>query len=239
MTTWEYLKRYAYTYFYAIAAVLVLSVGISRAATEAASYQTQTAYPVVIIDPGHGGFDGGTVSCTGIPESQINLEISLRLRDLLALLGMQTAMTRTEDVSLDTQGDTVRAQKQSDLKNRVQAVNAIEHGLLLSIHQNYFPQSQYSGPQVFHADDTASQSFAQQMQSALNAALAPASSRTCKNAQGIYLMERIDTTGILIECGFLSNEGEEAKLRQPEYQKKLCCVIAATTVQYLHSTAVS
>lgn len=239
MTTWEYLKRYAYTYFYAIAAVLVLSVGISRAATEAASYQTQTAYPVVIIDPGHGGFDGGTTSCTGIPESHVNLEVSVRLRDLLTLLGMQTSMTRTEDISLDTQGDTVRSQKQSDLKNRVQAVNNTENGLLLSIHQNYFPQSQYSGPQVFHALDAASQAFAQQMQSALNAALAPTSSRTCKTAEGVYLMEHIDTTGILIECGFLSNAAEEAKLRQPEYQKKLCCVIAATTAQYIQTAAVS
>lgn len=239
MSTWEYLKHYAYTYFYAIAVVLVLSVGLSHAATEAASYQERSAYPEVIIDPGHGGFDGGTTSCTGVPESQLNLEVSLRLRDLLALLGVETSMTRRSDVSLNTQGDTVRAQKQSDLKNRVLLVNSRENSLLLSIHQNHFPQSKYSGPQVFHAGDPASQSFAQQMQSALNSALAPGSTRTHKEAEGVYLMERIDTTGILIECGFLSNEAEEAKLRQPEYQKNLCCVIAATTVQYIQATAVS
>lgn len=237
--TLQYLKNYAYYYFYAIALVLILSFGISRTASEVSSIQEQQIRPVVVIDPGHGGMDGGTTSCTGVSESKINLEISLRLNDLLGLLGYDTVMTRTEDVSLNTQGDTVRAQKQSDLKNRVLAVNDLENAILLSIHQNHFPQSQYSGPQVFYAPDSQSQALAEQMQSKLNSSVAPNSSRTCKKADGVYLMEHIDTTGVLVECGFLSNPTEEAKLQQAEYQKKLCSVIAATMANYIEQAAVS
>lgn len=239
MTTLQYLKRYAYYYLYAITLVLVLSLGVSRAATEVSSIQQQRLRPMVVIDAGHGGMDGGTTSCTGVTESSINLEIALRLNDLMHLMGYNTAMTRSSDVSLNTQGDTVRAQKTSDLKNRVQMVNALENALLLSIHQNHFPQSQYSGPQVFYAASGTSQALAERLQSQLNACLAPSSNRVCKKADGVYLMEHIDTTGVLVECGFLSNPTEEAKLRQPDYQKKLCCVIAATTAAYMEEGAVS
>ena len=90
----------------------------------------------LVIDPGHGGEDGGAVSCTGVPESQINLEISLRLRDLFRLLGYNPTLLRQEDVSIYTTGKTLSEKKVSDLKERVRLVNATENGLLLSIHQN-------------------------------------------------------------------------------------------------------
>ena len=78
--------------------------------------------------------------------------------------------------------------------------------------------------------------LARQLQSALVASLNPGSNRKCKQSSGVYLMEHIQCTGVLIECGFLSNPQEEAKLRSSDYQKKLCCVIAATIDQYLSNT---
>ena len=187
----------------------------------------------VIIDAGHGGVDGGATSCTGKLESAFNLEIALRLNDLMHLLGIHTEMIRTTDVSVYTQGETIAAQKVSDLKERVRMVNESENALLLSIHQNTFPDSRYGGAQVFYGPEGESAQLAEALQSAFRNTVNPGSNRRSKKADGVYLMEHIDTTGVLIECGFLSNAEEEAKLRSADYQKKLCCVIAATVSNHL------
>ena len=187
----------------------------------------------VIIDAGHGGVDGGATSCTGKLESAFNLEIALRLNDLMHLLGIHTEMIRTTDISVYTQGETIAAQKVSDLKERVRMVNESENALLLSIHQNTFPDSRYGGAQVFYGPEGESAQLAEALQNAFRSTVNPGSSRRSKKADGVYLMEHIDTTGVLIECGFLSNAEEEAKLRSADYQKKLCCVIAATVSNHL------
>lgn len=187
----------------------------------------------VIIDAGHGGVDGGATSCTGKLESAFNLEIALRLNDLMHLLGIHTEMIRTTDVSVYTQGETIAAQKVSDLKERVRMVNESENALLLSIHQNTFPDSKYGGAQVFYGPEGESAQLAEALQNAFRSTVNPGSNRRSKKADGVYLMEHIDTTGVLIECGFLSNAEEEAKLRSADYQKKLCCVIAATVSNHL------
>ena len=186
----------------------------------------------VIIDAGHGGEDGGATSCTGKLEKEYNLEIAMRLNDLMHLMGLHTKMVRTTDISVYTQGQTIAAKKVSDLKNRVNAVNETENGLLVSIHQNTFSDGKYSGAQVFYAAEGESQVLAEQLQNTFCQTLNPGSNRRCKRADGVYLMEHIEKTGILVECGFLSNV-QEAKLRSSEYQKKLSCVIAATVCNFL------
>ena len=190
----------------------------------------------IVIDPGHGGEDGGATSCTGRMESAYNLAISRRLDDLLHLLGYQTRMTRTSDVSIYTTGDTIARKKISDLKERVRIVNETPGAVFISIHQNQFSDSRYSGAQVFYAKTDGSKELGQKLQSELVTALNPGSNRKSKPISGVYLMENIQCTGVLIECGFLSNPREEAKLRNAEYQKKLCCVIGATLSQQLSNT---
>lgn len=187
----------------------------------------------IIIDPGHGGEDGGATSCGGKLESAYNLEISLKLNDLLHLLGYDTKIIRTADISVYTQGETIAQKKVSDLKERVRIVNDTENALLVSIHQNTFSDSRYSGAQVFYSAKGESQALAAALQSAFGQTLNPGSSRQVKKADGIYLMQNIDCTGVLVECGFLSNPEEEAKLRSDDYQQKLCCVIAATISKFL------
>lgn len=186
-----------------------------------------------IIDPGHGGVDGGATSCTGKLESSFNLEISLRLRDLLHFLGYQTRMIRTEDISVYTEGETIAAKKMSDLKERVRICEKTDGAILLSIHQNTFPDSRYSGAQIFYPATDGSESLAKDLQKSLIATLNPGSNRSAKRTEGVYLMEHISCPGVLIECGFLSNPEEEAKLRTPEYQNQLCCVIAATVAAFI------
>lgn len=189
----------------------------------------------IVIDAGHGGMDGGATSCTGKLESAYNLEIALKLNDLLHLLGHDTVMTRTSDRSIETEGQTIAAKKVSDLKERVRIVNETENALLISIHQNTFSDSRYSGAQVFYGPEGEGQRLAEDLQTAFCTTLNPGSNRKCKKADSVYLMQHIDCTGVLVECGFLSNAQEEAKLSSPDYQRKLCCVIASTLSSFLAS----
>lgn len=227
-------KLYALPLVYLL--VLLAFVGIAAAGSQAVTVIAQNR-PVerlhrIVIDAGHGGEDGGAVSCTGVPESGINLEISLRLDDLFHLLGYDTVMVRTTDISVYTEGSTLAQKKASDLKNRVKLVNETENSVLLSIHQNIYSESKYYGAQVFYAGSSSSEELAKQLQAAFVSTVNPGSIRQAKKASGLYLMEHITRPGVLIECGFLTNPEEEAKLRTPEYQKKLCCVIAATVSTY-------
>lgn len=224
------------TYCLTIAVLLAAVLGGSRAVTVISESLPIQRGCCIIIDPGHGGEDGGAVSCTGRSESSYNLEISLRLRDLFHLLGYDTQMIRTTDISVYTSGETIAQKKLSDLKNRVAAVNAVENGLLISIHQNTFSDSRYSGAQVFYASTEGSEDLAKLLQTAFTSSINPGSNRQIKKSSGVYLMENIRCTGILVECGFLSNAREEAALREEGYQKKLCCVIAAAVSQYLSNT---
>lgn len=187
----------------------------------------------IVIDAGHGGVDGGATSCTGKLESGLNLEIALRLNDLFHLLGYETKMIRTSDISVHTKGETIAQKKVSDLKERVRLCNETENAILISIHQNNFTDSRYSGAQVFYGSSGESQALAEQLQTNFREILNPGSKRQIKKGNGIYLMEHIDCTGILVECGFLSNPEEEAKLRSERYQKVLCALLAATVSNFL------
>lgn len=216
--------------------ICILFIGLASGGSRAVTAVTENT-PIersrrIVIDAGHGGIDGGASSCTGVLESMLNLEISLRLNDLLQFLGFETVMIRTTDTSVHTKEGTIAQIKVSDLKERVRIVNETEGAFLLSIHQNTFPESRYSGAQVFYSGDD-SKALANALQTALVYTLNPGSRRQCKKADGIYLMEKIKKPGILLECGFLSNPEEEAKLRSPEYQKKLCCVIASSVSGFL------
>lgn len=197
--------------------------------------EMQTAPNCVVLDAGHGGVDSGAVSCTGVYESQINLEITRKLNDLMHLLGVHTIMIREDDRSVYSEGTTIAAKKVSDIRNRVKTVNNVPKALLISIHQNNFPQEKYSGAQVFYNTNPGSKELANEMQTAFRVYLNPFNKRQTKKSSGVYLMEHINCTGILIECGFLSNPREEALLRDSEYQKKISAVIATTVSQYLNT----
>ena len=224
-------------YFLFYFLVFSVFVGAVMAGSKAVTVISESS-PVLrkhtlIIDAGHGGIDGGATSCTGVLESNINLQMSTRLNDLFHLLGYETRMIRTSDTSVYTQGNTIASQKASDLKERVRIVNSTENAVLISVHQNTFSDQKYSGAQVFYAPTDGSQSFAESLQTAMVSAVNPGSRRKAKKANGVYLMEHIQCPGILVECGFLSNPVEEAMLRTKEYQQKLCCVIAATATGFL------
>jgi N-acetylmuramoyl-L-alanine amidase len=190
----------------------------------------------IVLDAGHGGIDGGAVSCTGKRESDVNLKITLCLNDLFHLMGYDTKLIRCSDTSVYIKGETTAQKKISDLKERVRIVNETENAILLSIHQNHFPDARYYGAQVFFANTDESEELAKQVQRGLVSMLNPESKRMIRRCEGIYLMDHIKCPGILIECGFLSNPEEEARLQNPEYQQKIASIIMAAVSTYLSNT---
>ena len=222
----------AITTFGILCLLLVTTFITNNAANVFAQNELQRNRASVIIDAGHGGVDGGAISCTGISESSINLEIALRLNDLMHLLGIQTYMIRTEDISVYTDGKSIAAKKISDLKERVRIINTTPNAIFISIHQNYFEDARYFGAQVFYGKDDV---LAKQLQEAFVHTLNIGSNRKAKKATGVYLMQKVNRPGALIECGFLSNHAEERFLRDPVYQKKICCIIGATVSCYIYS----
>ncbi len=228
-------KWYLFCVLTVCTVLLTVQFGSRSVSAMAESRPVQRSH-CVIIDPGHGGEDGGAVSVSGQPESFYNLAIGLQLQDLLQLLGYKTKIIRTEDISVYTRGETLSQKKASDLKERVRTANETDGAVLLSIHQNHFPDSSLSGAQVFYAKTPGSEILAKQMQELFATSINPGSRRQIKKADGIYLMTHIHCPGVLIECGFLSNPQEEQMLRAPEYQKKLSAVIAAAVSGYLSNT---
>ena len=223
----------AFVYVAVVGVFLVAAWAGSRTVTVMAQREPMERDHTIVIDAGHGGEDGGAVSCTGVMEKQINLEIALEMNDLLHLLGHRTRMIRSDDRSVYTAGDTIARRKVSDLKERVRMLEQTEDAVLVSIHQNLFPDARYSGAQVFYSPAGEGQALAEVLQSAIRQTINPGSNREIKKASNVYLMEHISCTGILVECGFLSNPEEESLLRTQKYQQKICIVIASTLANFL------
>lgn len=185
-----------------------------------------------VIDPGHGGMDGGAITFRGTYESEINLQIALRTALILRLLGLSPAMTREEDIALyDPDSRTIRQKKNSDLKNRAVFVESIPHAVLISIHQNSFPQGQYHGAQVFHNGNEENIAFATVMQEQLRLSLDTTNKRKVKKVN-VYLMNHVTCPAILIECGFLSNTEEENLLRDSSYQLKFAAAVCGGLIEW-------
>jgi N-acetylmuramoyl-L-alanine amidase len=193
-------------------------------------YSEQRFLPV--IDAGHGGEDGGSSSRSGVWESRLNLEIARKLDLLMRFLGLKTVMTREEDISLHDPGKaTLREKKVSDLKNRAAKINSVPNGALLSIHQNFYPESRYSGAQVFYRGDT-NAPFAKTMQLALRRVLNPDNKREAKSTGAVYILNQCGIPAVLVECGFLSNAAEEARLRDEGYQRKVAMAVCEGFLQW-------
>ena len=189
----------------------------------------------VVIDAGHGGVDGGASSLDGIKEKDINLSVALILRDLYSSVGIPTVLTRDEDVLLyDKNADHVGKKKIMDLSNRLETARKTPDSLFISIHQNSFSDKKYNGLQVWYSPHSAlSSEIAQGIQSAATV-IQPSNHRKTKAAdERLFILNNLETPAVLIECGFLSNDEEAAKLNTEEYQRRLAFTIFISTVGYL------
>ena len=196
---------------------------------------TRPGVPTLVIDAGHGGEDGGAISLTGALKSHINLAVALRLDGILGLYGVPTLPLREEDISLhNKEAQTLRQKKNSDLHNRADRVNAQENAILLSIHQNSYPNGRYSGAQAFFAPTDGSRELAQTMQESLRLTLDANNSRLEKQIPDtIFLMNHISCPGVLVECGFLTNPQEDRLLQSSTYQTKVAAALAGGYLQWI------
>lgn len=218
-----------------IALFLLLSLFVSYQSAMESAVMTQGREPavlphsLVIIDPGHGGMDGGAVGITGTYEKDLNLQVALKLEKVLNLFGVAADMTRNTDVTLGSGGDTIAKKKAEDMRTRLRIINETPYELLFSIHMNSYPEEKYWGSQVFYAGGTAiAKGYGESIQKSLRTFVASDNKREAKRASDeIYLMKHAVCPALIIECGFLSNYREEALLQTQEHQIKLACAIAS------------
>ncbi len=210
-------------------------VGFRRAVRATAQSMER---PVVILDPGHGGIDGGATSADGVVEKDINLAIALQLRELLQISGFSVVMTRETDCSIHDPGaTTIRQIKSTDIHNRFRMMQQYPDAIFISIHQNHFTQSKYSGAQFFYAPSGAgSKALAACFRTAVRAQLQLENTREIKPCgSSVYLIYHATGTAVLAECGFLSNSDEARRLASEEYQKQMAFALYTGLMQYCDS----
>lgn len=196
----------------------------------AAEVSAGSGEPCLVIDPGHGGIDGGAISVSGKKESDINLSIALKLQKLADFYGVQTLMTRVDD-SMRT--DAKSYSEHEDLVHRTEIINSAANGILISIHQNCYPTSQPSGAQVLYADNEESKSFGELTYRNLTETLETGNRRVAEPAsRGLYITANAKCPAILVECGFMSNFSDLEKLLSPGYQSSLAVVFLASFLQF-------
>ena len=204
--------------------VVVLCFCYNFEKTEVAVNTKYTQPPQIILDAGHGGFDGGAVALDGTVEKDINLNICLVLADMLKASGYDVILTRTADVSTDdVETDKIAVRKKSDLKNRLNLMKDYPQAVFVSIHLNKFTTSAARGSQVFYSGEIAeSKKLGEDIQKSIVKLLQPENTRVNKQAtSGTYLLYNATIPAVLVECGFLSNSSELEKLKRVDYQNKM------------------
>ena len=186
----------------------------------------------VVVDPGHGGMDPEKIGINDVEEKEINLEISLMLRDKLEKQGIQVVMTRETDQGLYDEDSSNK--KVQDLQRRVELIHEEQPVCVVSIHQNSYPDASVKGAQVFYYEDsTEGKKLAEELQNALIAQVDPENHRQAKGNTTYYLLERTDVPLVICECGFLSNPEEAELLTDQAYQETLTDAIVSGILEYL------
>ena len=216
--------------------LLILVIPMTNFSPPMPNARVENPTPVtIVLDAGHGGEDGGCEG-NGLVEKDLNLDITLRLASLLREQGVNVVLTRDTDVLLyDINSDYHGKKKSQDLRKRLEISNSCENPVLISIHMNYFAQTQYSGLQVWYSKaNPLSRILAEKVQSNVKSALQPSNQRKIKEAtSSIFLLHNATFPAVLIECGFLSNPDEAHALGDAEYRQSLANVIFKSIMDYI------
>lgn len=219
----------------AVIAAVVSLILMKDPGSASASASGGKTTPMLVIDAGHGGEDGGAVSLSGVHESVINLDIALKMAALSDLTGIKYTLTRdSEEISYPETAKTIASRKKYDQKRRVALINETENAVLISVHQNCYPHKSPNGPQAFYAKGEGSDVLAELIQGTLNATLSPSNRRIASPvASNIYLYKNVKCTAVLVECGFISNPEESKLLESESYRLKVAAVLTSAYLQYL------
>ncbi|NLM50264.1 MAG: N-acetylmuramoyl-L-alanine amidase CwlD [Clostridiaceae bacterium] len=189
----------------------------------------------VVLDAGHGGFDGGAVGKSGSVEKDLNLQIALKLQKKLEKAGYEVIMTRTDDSAVSPHEDKrLRIKKRDDMNTRVKIMNESGADVFLSIHMNTFTQSQYYGAQVFYStNDARSKVLGKIIQEELRKVSFKKNDRVAKPADSsVFILKQAKIPAVIVECGFISNEEEELMLMDEKYQEKIAQAILDAVNKY-------
>lgn len=190
----------------------------------------------ILIDPGHGGFDGGAISKNGTVEKDINLSIALKLRECLKQYGFKVVMTREIDKDLCSVNCKHGHKKKEDLSNRCKFKKESNCDIFISIHQNMFPESYCKGSQIWYSRNDESKNIAIILQNKLKEKVDNSNSRIAKPAKDDYKVLRCDNIpSILVECGFLSNPIDEKNLKSDDYQQKIALALSEGVKDYIQN----
>lgn len=191
----------------------------------------------IIIDAGHGGEDGGAIAIDGTCEKDYNLDIAIKLKNVLAVYGLDVIMTRTDDSMTCDEGlDTQRQKKVSDIRNRLNIINSSINPVFISIHQNKFSDSEQKGAQVFYSkNNLRSPILAEEIQNSISSAIQKNNKRKIKpSGTEIYLLYHSTAPSVLVECGFLSNQKDLSNLKNEAYRTNLAVVIADGIIKFIN-----
>jgi len=190
--------------------------------------------PVVVLDAGHGGKDPGKVGQGEVLEKDINLCIAFRLKSLLEQNNVLVVMTREEDKDLASEQAVSR--KNEDLRARAKLVEEALPDVMVSIHQNSYPEEDVNGAQTFfYSGSTKGKQLAAMIQESLKRELKDGNHRVAKANKEYYLLKKASCAAVIVECGFLSNPAEAALLSTQEYQEKLAFAIHLGIMEYINT----
>ncbi|TYR78558.1 N-acetylmuramoyl-L-alanine amidase CwlD [Priestia megaterium] len=204
--------------------------------TSSSSFSLPLNGKIIVIDPGHGGPDGGAVGGKDTLEKDITLKISLMLRDYLQEQGALVILTREKDQDLaDKATKGYSRRKVEDLKKRLTIINESKADLYLTIHLNAIPSPAWRGAQTFyHGSLEENEQIAKFIQQELKGNLEN-TTREAKIIQTLYLLKRAKPPGALVEVGFLSNPSERELLKSEDYQRKISESIYEGVTRYFAS----
>lgn len=184
---------------------------------------------VIVVDPGHGGEDPGKVGTNDVLEKDLNLQIAKKVKKLLEEAGIKIVMTRTNDKVPDA--------KKEDLNQRIKLINETKPKLALCIHQNSYPDAKIKGAQVFyHTTTPEAEDVASIVQEELRT-VDPTNTRQIKENDTYFMLKNSQVPTIIVECGFLTNPEEAAKLTQEEYQDQIAQAICEGVVKWMSGDA--
>lgn len=236
------IKKHTIIYGFLIllaASLLLLCYAVKEAKSdvEAVSSPGAMSDKIILVDPGHGGFDAGA-SANGISEKEINLSVAKKLKACIEENGGRVVMTREEDVSTADGSKSGGSAKVSDLKRRKAMAQESGADLFVSVHMNKFPEEKYWGAQVFYAANSEdSRALGELVQTAIKNTMNDGNTRAAKKSDGgIYILKDVKVPSIIVECGFLSNAEEAEKLKSDDYQSKLAFGICMGISDYLSRT---
>lgn len=220
-----------------LAGVLLLGgLFLQRAEQEHAVYTMGRSkeLPVVVIDAGHGGKDPGKVGVNGALEKDINLALAKRLASLLEQNDIEVVLTRVEDRDLASEQASNR--KNEDLRARIALAEEIDPVVMVSIHQNSYPEPEVDGAQVFYFSGSGEgKQLGTIIQECLKREIADGNHRVAKANKEYYMLKKATCPTVIVECGFLSNPTEAALLATEEYQEKLAFAIHLGIIEYINT----